>query len=839
MEKRTKQHYKMYKSGKHWIYATMFAAAIGLGGVQQVSADEAIKLPSSATTLEKPTDKEPEPATTTLAKPADKEPEPAATTLAKPADKEPEPATTAPEKPVDKEPEPLAATPEKQANKEPEQTATVPEKPVVKPSEQPTSTPEKQLNKQSRKTVKAPTKQVAKQPKKATQSTIKPANKESIENNQTPADATQTTWARDKSAVTGNSDSNKVTNEAGEYWPKTKGNSIKKYTKTETKDLLQTTVFSDGYNPTPVLKNSNDLSLYIKGQKVDIGTLQDDDSLGSKKSPNPDYPGHESQGHSRLLKTSDLGSDTYFFAKNVMQIKNATTNKYESYDMKWTLQSVNYSNEESMIALGIKGSVDGGGTTLLNIGSGWQIAHLGNFFNTHIQFFNDINYADKNEHLTPDEAIKQRMIEASAVSMHFGVSDVDSNEAIELTESVIKKTYVDKNTQLAYQKTNDGYLAVTRKYNDTADVSDPKNATAPINEKRVTVLFEMDVPKEGFDYSVATVGTKENKSGEYQLGQGSKVAPSLLSTMKYEEPLTVNYVDIDGKALLESKNTIGLIGDAYNQDFTQKVDIPRYHLVDTIGNPKGNYVDGNNEITYVYAKDQGNLIVNYVDEAGQSLADSDQSTQDSGESYTTQAKGIDGYDVVTVPSNEQGKYPADKGTTEVTYVYGKQGTHTTKYQDEQGNELVPSQTTQGPKDSDYQSPAVEVPGYHLVPSQTTGDTPTGKYDTGKPTATTYVYAKDQGNLIVNYVDEAGQSLADSQTGVKKSIRNDTPVLDNKTDIRIAKQDDVVKEESKKDLKNDNSLPNTSTSNNNATFSTIVGLMLSTVGLATFWKRRKK
>jgi len=75
MEKRTKQHYKMYKSGKHWIYATMFAAAIGLGGVQQVSADEAIKLPSSATTLEKPADKEPEPATTAPEKPADKEPD--------------------------------------------------------------------------------------------------------------------------------------------------------------------------------------------------------------------------------------------------------------------------------------------------------------------------------------------------------------------------------------------------------------------------------------------------------------------------------------------------------------------------------------------------------------------------------------------------------------------------------------------------------------------------------------------------------------------------------------------------------------------------------------------
>jgi len=577
---------------------------------------------------------------------------------------------------------------------------------------------------------------------------------------------TQTVWAREKSAQTNNSDNNPVSNEAGEYWPDTKGQSIKNYDKTETKDLLQTTTFTDGYNPTPVLKQSSDLSLYVKGQKVDIGTLQDDDSLGTAKAPNSQYSGHNSSGHSRLLKTSDLGQDTYFYAKDVMRIKNQDTNVYESYDMKWTLQSVNYSNEQSMIALGIKGSIDGGGTTLLNVGSGWQIAKLGNFFNTHIQFFKDINYADQNEHLSPDEAISQGLIEPNAVSIHFGVSDIDASEAIELTDSVIKKVYVDNDSQLAYQKTDDGYLAITRKYNDTSDVSDSKTATLPVNEKRVTILFEMDVPKEGFDYSIATIGTAKNKNGDVQLGQGSKVDPSLLSTMKYEEPLSVNFQDQEGTQLIPSKEDIGIIGDPYKTNVTQAVQIPGYHLVTTLGKTDGVYVDGNNEITHIYAKDQGTLVVNYVDEASNVLATADKSTADTNQDYTTTPKSIDDYDLVPTKTTGDvtGQYPADGQTAEVTYVYGKQGQHTTNYVDEDGNELVPAEQTQGPKDTDYKTTPAEVPGYHLVPEKTTGDE-TGKYDTGKTTDTTYVYAKDQGNLVVNYVDEAGNALttADKST----------------------------------------------------------------------------
>lgn len=124
----------------------------------------------------------------------------------------------------------------------------------------------------------------------------------------------QTNWSRDKSADTDNSDSNSVSNEAGQYWPNTKGYSLKDYSKTATRDFNKDQTFDLGYNPTPVLHNSSDLSLYIRGQRVDLRNLVDDDSL------NDQYTGHNSKGHSRLISTSDLGENTYFWAKNVFKI---------------------------------------------------------------------------------------------------------------------------------------------------------------------------------------------------------------------------------------------------------------------------------------------------------------------------------------------------------------------------------------------------------------------------------------------------------------------------------------------------------------------------------------
>ena len=414
----------------------------------------------------------------------------------------------------------------------------------------------------------------------------------------------QTNWSRNKSADTGNSDSNSVSNEAGKYWPNTQGNSLKDYSKTTITDFTKKQTFDSGYNPTPVLHNSSDLSLYIRGQRVDLRNLVDDDSL------NDQYTGHNSKGHSRLISTSDLGENTYFWAKNVFKIYNEITHKYDRYDLKWTLQSVNYGDANTKIALGIKGSQDGGGTQLLNIGSGWQLAHLGNFFNTHLQFFKEENESASKEN--PALAIANADVTAKAVSIHMGFSDIDANEAVQLTSGVIKKVYVDKFTQLAYQD-RDGHLSVTRKYNDSSDVSRK-------NESKVTFLMEMDVPVEGFDLSVATIGNQKNSSNNYIHAQGSKVAPSLLPTMKYTEPLVIAYnkLDCNGNTTTESlqpaKTFEGLIGDEYTVDSTgNTVDTSApstitdsdgniWKLVSekTQGNPNGSYVDGINEIDYYY-----------------------------------------------------------------------------------------------------------------------------------------------------------------------------------------------------------------------------------------------
>ncbi|WP_415617540.1 MucBP domain-containing protein, partial [Leuconostoc rapi] len=223
---------------------------------------------------------------------------------------------------------------------------------------------------------------------------------------------------------------------------------------------------------------------------------------------------------------------------------------------------------------------------------------------------------------------------------------------------------------------------------------------------------------------------------------------------------TTNYVNEDGKELIPAEQTNGPKDTDYT---TTPAEIPGYHLVPgkTTGDETGKYDTGKTtDTTYVYAKDQGNLVVNYVDENGVVLSPAESSTKGSGENYTTVAKDIVGYDLIPnkTTGDVTGQYPNDGATKEVTYVYGKQGQHTTNYVDENGNDLVPAEQTQGPKDTDYKTKPAEVPGYHLVPSKTTGDE-TGKYDTGKTTDTTYVYAKDQGNLIVNYVDEDGNALA--------------------------------------------------------------------------------
>lgn len=81
---------------------------------------------------------------------------------------------------------------------------------------------------------------------------------------------------------------------------------------------------------------------------------------------------------------------------------------------------------------------------------------------------------------------------------------------------------------------------------------------------------------------------------------------------------------------------------------------------------------GLEEIT-VYAKwaKAGDVVVNYVDEDGNELADEEVITGVVGENYETTAKDFDGYYLVSVEGYETGEFI--EGTIYVTYVYAVEG----------------------------------------------------------------------------------------------------------------------------------------------------------------------
>ena len=460
---------------------------------------------------------------------------------------------------------------------------------------------------------------------------------ESAANEDTDINGVPTTFTRAKSAVTGNSDSNPNTKESGEYWPDTKGASIKDYDKTTSTNFSTDKAASENhaidpstikgydqeYSDTPNLMHTQDLHLYVNGKEVDISTLQDDDKLNG----NSKYPTHSSKGHAHLIKVSDFGPNTYFYARNAVQKHNQITGAIDHYDVKWTLESVNYANEQALLAFGIKGLLDSGGNLLFNVGSGWQVAKRGNFANTHLQFFKEVNidnFVNQNGTLkeTVAEAIKNGDIVATALKIHEGFTDLDNNEAIEISENAVHRVLVDNSATLAYQKTNDGYLAITRTYNDISDHDAKFN-----NANQVVALLELDVPKEGFDLSIATAGP----SAKGEMAEGSKVAPAVLDTVAYLKTLTVNYYELDENGnpttikLKDTKTAHNFIGKSYglqntDQDQDGKQDAFDYsapqeitdqdgttwRLVKQTGNNLKNrtYQDCLNVINYYYQKSE-------------------------------------------------------------------------------------------------------------------------------------------------------------------------------------------------------------------------------------------
>ena len=307
------------------------------------------------------------------------------------------------------------------------------------------------------------------------------------------------------------------------------------------------------------------------------------------------------------------------------------------------------------------------------------------------------------------------------------VKDDSKPENGDVVEGKTEVTYVyEKAGQVVVHYTDEKGNTIQVDAVDTKDGkpnSDYNTADNDMKPNRITT-------PEGKVYELIPQSTKGDETGKVKAGETTEV------TYVYKEitgNVVVHYVDTEGNTLAEDTKDVenGLLSEKYDTTDNKPAKLEKdgvvYYLTakelkDDSKPENGAVVEGTTEITYVYEK-AGNVLVHYVDEAGNTL----------------QADAVD----------------------------TKDGQPGAKY-DTSDNDMKPTRIT---------TPEGKV--YELVPASTKGNE-TGDVEAGKTTEVTYVYKEVKGNVVVHYTDEAGNTIAeDVKDTTDGSVSSAYDTTDNK------------------------------------------------------------
>lgn len=273
--------------------------------------------------------------------------------------------------------------------------------------------------------------------------------------------------------------------------------------------------------------------------------------------------------------------------------------------------------------------------------------------------------------------------------------------------------------------------------------------TDPPTYGRLNESYEkaaIDIP----GYELIKERIPANKNGQYT--EGEQIVRYYYKVV--ETKVKAEYVDEEGNKIAEGYEAKGEYGQQYT---TPEKEILGYELEEVRGNASGTHGDKDQTVTYVYKKKETKVIVNYVDEKGNPLVDSDKIDGKFNDDYSTTPKDIPGYVVKVVPKNADGKHTVDP--TEVTYVYEKVETNVNvEFVDEAGNPIADGQKISGKYEQEYTTKPVEIPGYDLVEEP---ENAKGSF-TDQDQTVKYVYKKKKTKVTVNFVDENGKPLAGSK-----------------------------------------------------------------------------
>ena len=337
---------------------------------------------------------------------------------------------------------------------------------------------------------------------------------------------------------------------------------------------------------------------------------------------------------------------------------------------------------------------------------------------------------------------------------------------------------------------------------------------------------------EGKVYELIPQSTKGDETGKVKAGETTEV------TYVYKEitgNVVVHYVDTEGNTLAADTKDVenGSLSEKYDTTDNKPAKLEKdgvvYHLTakelkEGSKPENGTVVEGTTEITYVYEK-AGQVVVHYVDEAGNTLQTDAVDTKDGkpGAKYDTTDNDMKPTRITTpegkvyelVPASTKGSETGDVEagkTTEVTYVYKEvKGNVVVHYTDEAGNTIAEDvkDTTDGSVSSAYDTsdnkPATittkDGKKYALVPTATKG-TENGKVTEGT-TEVTYVYKEVTGDVVVHYVDTEGNVIADDKEDTKGASLNakyDTtdnkPATIEKDGVKYYLTEKAVKDDSK-------------------------------------------
>ncbi|EAF8305528.1 LPXTG cell wall anchor domain-containing protein [Listeria monocytogenes] len=304
---------------------------------------------------------------------------------------------------------------------------------------------------------------------------------------------------------------------------------------------------------------------------------------------------------------------------------------------------------------------------------------------------------------------------------------------------------------------------VTVQYKDTtgAVLADSTTLSGNVGENYTTTAKTID------GYSLTTTPTNANGT----FSTNPQTVTYTYTKDPIAQPVTVNYIDTDGKTIAPTETLSGNIGENYT---TTAKTIQGYTLTTTPANAKGTFSTEPQIINYIYEKNPDlaqPITVNYRSSTGQKIAKSEVLTGNIGESYSIQPKTIAGYTLTTTPPNAKGTFTTNAQT--VTYVYTPIAISalpvTVNYLDENGKEIADSVVLNGRVGEAYNTLAKEVDGYTLIKTPTNAN---GVFS-AEAQSIDYIYRKNKPVVIVNPPIKNPIIKINSSTNV---IKEETSVL---------------------------------------------------------------